>query len=111
MKKFYLTALMILLGCVLIFSGYAQAEKAPKAILIGTPAPMTGMFAGFGEGCVFGMKAAVEDINKLGGVYLKEYGKKLPVKLIVRDVESDPMKTASHRSASPMRAFWERTGE
>jgi branched-chain amino acid transport system substrate-binding protein len=95
MKKFSLTSLMIFVACVFIFSGYAQAKKAPKAILLGTPAPMTGMFAGFGEGSVFGMKAAIEDMNKLGGVYIKEYGKKLPVKLIVRDVESNPIKTGT----------------
>jgi branched-chain amino acid transport system substrate-binding protein len=95
MKKLNLISLSILLVSVLIFSGNTQAQQVPKEILIGTPAPMTGMFAGFGEGCGFGMKAAVEDINKQGGVSLKKYGKKLPVKLIVRDVESDPMKTAT----------------
>jgi len=95
MKKFNLISLFILLVSALIFSGNTQAQQVPKEILIGTPAPMTGMFAGFGEGCVFGMKAAVEDINKQGGVSVKKFGKKLPVKLIVRDVESDPMKTAT----------------
>jgi branched-chain amino acid transport system substrate-binding protein len=92
MKKLIFISLMIFLGCALIFSGYAQAKKAPKEIRVGVPAPLTGMYAGFGEGYVFGMKAAVEDINKRGGVYIKEYDRKFPLKartlaesLVVRD--------------------------
>jgi branched-chain amino acid transport system substrate-binding protein len=53
------------------------------------------MFAGFGEGCVFGMRAAVEDINAQGGLYVEEYGAKLPVRLIVADCESDPVKVGT----------------
>jgi len=53
------------------------------------------MFAGFGTGCIFGMEAAIEDINKLGGVYIEEFGRKLPVKLIVANNESDPVKAGT----------------
>ena len=41
------------------------------------------------------MKAAVEDINKLGGIFVKEYNKKLPVKLVLLDNESDPIKAGT----------------
>jgi branched-chain amino acid transport system substrate-binding protein len=51
---------------------------------------MTGMFTGFGEGNGFGMQAAVDDINAQGG--LDVGGKKMKVKLIVLDSESDPAK-------------------
>ena len=95
MKKICITSLMILLSCGMILCSQAFAQKAPKEILIGASAPMTGMFAGFGVGGVFGMQAAVDDINKQGGVFVKKYGKKLPVKLIVRDSESDPIKSGS----------------
>jgi branched-chain amino acid transport system substrate-binding protein len=40
-------------------------------------------------------ETAVADINKAGGVMVKEYGKKLPVRLIVADDESDPGKAAA----------------
>jgi len=53
------------------------------------------MYAGFGVGGAFGVKAAVEDINKLGGVYVEEFGRKIPLRLIVADAESDPMKTGT----------------
>lgn len=110
MKKFLLIPLAIVLVIALIFGGCAKPAPAPPApapapapappagpeeILIGTSAPMTGMFAGFGEGCVFGMEAAVEDINKLGGVYVKEFDRKLPVKLVVANNESDPIKAGT----------------
>lgn len=71
------------------------SQEAPEAVLIGAPVPLTGMYAGFGEGALFGMKAAVDDINKLGGVYIKEYGKRIPVKLIAVNTESDPVKAGS----------------
>jgi branched-chain amino acid transport system substrate-binding protein len=40
-------------------------------------------------------ETAVADINKAGGIMVKEYGKKLPVKLVVADDESDPGKAAA----------------
>jgi branched-chain amino acid transport system substrate-binding protein len=53
------------------------------------------MFAGFGQGGAFGAKAAVADINKMGGIYVKEYAKKIPVKLVLLDTESDMVKMRS----------------
>lgn len=59
-------------------------------IKIGVIQAQTGMYAGFGTGGLFGIKAAAEDINRLGGVDVG--GKKMPVRLIVVDNESDPNK-------------------
>ena len=70
-----------------------EADAGPEYIVIGTSAPMTGMFAGFGQGCVFGAQAAVDDINAEGGIYVKEYDRKIPVKYVVVDNESDPGKS------------------
>ncbi len=69
--------------------------SAPTEIKIGVNAPLTGMFAGFGEGGVFGEQAAVDDLNKQGGIMVKEFGKKLPVRLVIRDNESDANKSGS----------------
>ena len=71
------------------------APAGPEEILLGSAASLTGMYAGFGQGGEFGMQAAVDDINKLGGVYVKEYDRKLPVKLIVINSESDPIKAGT----------------
>jgi ABC-type branched-subunit amino acid transport system substrate-binding protein len=50
------------------------------------------MYAGFGTGGLFGLEAAIDDINTEGGVYVEEYGAKLPVRLVVANCESDPVK-------------------
>lgn len=69
--------------------------EAPKEIVLGATVGLTGSGAGFGQGGAFGLKAAVEDINKLGGVYVKEYDSKLPVRLVILDNESDPAKAGT----------------
>ena len=69
------------------------AEAGPENILIGTSAPLTGMFAGFGEGCTWGAQAAVDDINAQGGIFVKEFNRKIPVKYVLVDNQSDPQKS------------------
>jgi len=113
MKKFLLVTVVVVVMLGLVLSGCAKPAPAPgpapaptpapapappagpDEILIGSAAPMTGMFAGFGAGCTFGVQAAVDDINKLGGIYVKEYDRKIPVKLVIADQESDPVKAGT----------------
>src|SRR4030043_1876763 len=66
-------------------------KKIPKEIRIGDTLSMTGPLASFGF-TRFGTEAAIEDINKQGGVFVKKYGKKLPIKWITRDTQSDMLK-------------------
>jgi branched-chain amino acid transport system substrate-binding protein len=63
--------------------------KDRTEILIGTNLPMTGMLAGAGREQKWSYEQAVADINAKGGIFVKEYNKKLPVKLIVADDESN----------------------
>ncbi len=95
MKKILLIALAAVLISGATFSGCEGGAEAPEAILVGVPAPTTGMYAGFGEGGVFGMQAAVDDINAEGGVYVEEYDKKIPIELVVVNTESDPLKAGT----------------
>ena len=69
-----------------------SAPSAPTAgeVVIGTVCPLTGMFSGFGEGNAYGMEAAAEDINAIGG--LDVGGQKMKVKFITLDSESDSAK-------------------
>jgi ABC-type branched-subunit amino acid transport system substrate-binding protein len=78
---------------MVLLTGCSKSSKAPQEILIGANAPLSGTFAVFGQGGIFGLQVAVEDINKQGGVYVKEFDKKIPLKLVVRDNESDPLKS------------------
>ncbi len=78
---------------LLLLGGCKQTPQAPAEIRVGVNVPLTGIHAGFGQGGVFGLQAAVEDLNKSGGVYVKEFDKKLPITLVIRDNESDPDKS------------------
>ena len=73
----------------------ATAKKAKDEILIGSNLPLSGILAGAGIEQRWAYQTAVDDINKAGGIFVKEYGKKLPVRLLVADDESDPGKAAS----------------
>ena len=63
-------------------------------ILIGHPNPSTGPLSGFGEASPWADERAIEAINKEGGIYIREYGKKLPIRLRMVDTESDSSKAA-----------------
>ena len=68
--------------------------KARDNILIGHPAPHTGGVAFFAETADFADDFATAEINKNGGIFIKELGKKLPIKIIAMDTESNPSKAA-----------------
>lgn len=96
MKRFLLIPLAIVLVAALIFGGCARpAPEVPEEIRVGCVASVTGMYSGMADGGVFGLQAAIEDINAQGGVFVEEYGRKLPIKLTVLDNESDPIKAGS----------------
>jgi branched-chain amino acid transport system substrate-binding protein len=63
-------------------------------ILIGHPNPSTGPLAIMGDPSPWTNYKAAAVINVQGGIYIKEYGKKLPVKIKMVDTESDPAKAA-----------------
>jgi len=87
-----LSVLFLTIFLMTLSSAWA-AEK--KEILIGSPLPLTG---GLGMAALeqrWAYEQAVADINKAGGIFVKEYGKKLPVKLILADAESDPGKAVA----------------
>jgi branched-chain amino acid transport system substrate-binding protein len=65
-----------------------EASSAPKTIKIGGAVSLTGRFASGGLESKFGYEQAVADINKGGGIYVKEFNKKIPLELIIEDDES-----------------------
>lgn len=69
---------------------YLTLHAAPEYIKIGWPVPLTGAIASFGEPDPW-IAQQIEDYvnNKMGGVYLAEYGRKIPIKIILRDTKSD----------------------
>jgi branched-chain amino acid transport system substrate-binding protein len=67
-------------------------------ILIGRPNPGTGPLASFGEGTPWVDDRALAEINKDGGIYIKEFGKRVPVKVKIVDTESNPTKAGEMAS-------------
>jgi len=63
-------------------------------ILIGHPTPSTGPIAAFGETSAWADERAMAEINKDGGIFIKELNKKLPIKIKAMDTESNPTKAA-----------------
>jgi branched-chain amino acid transport system substrate-binding protein len=101
-KKARVLFVMVLIALFISVFAYSHmnlakaqaAQEIPKEILIGDVGNYTGPYAVWGQEVTFGAKAAFEDINKQGGVFVKEYGKKIPVKWITRDAQSDMLKVA-----------------
>jgi len=72
----------------------AEIPEPPRTILIGGTAPLTGMFS-IAAGKLDKLYITWSDmINERGGLYVKEYDTRLPVKVIVYDDKSEP-ETAS----------------
>ncbi len=61
-------------------------------ILVGHPMASTGPLAPFGETGAFAGEFGAAEINKAGGIFIKELGKKLPIRMKPVDSESDPTK-------------------
>jgi branched-chain amino acid transport system substrate-binding protein len=69
-----------------------EAGSPPKAIKVGAAVSFTGGFASGGLESKFGYEQAVADINKEGGVFVKEFNKQIPLELIIEDDESNSTK-------------------
>ena len=66
----------------------AYAAPAPAQITIGTLYASTGDFAVASEGQYDGLKYWAAGINKSGGVFVKAFDKKIPVKIVAYDDQS-----------------------
>lgn len=85
----------IAMGAMLTMPWTKSLARAAKRdhILVGHPSSLTGPLAGLGEPTEWVTKRALEAINKDGGIYIKEAGKKLPLKIKIVDTQSDPTKS------------------
>jgi branched-chain amino acid transport system substrate-binding protein len=66
------------------------SAKAPDKIIFGNPIALSGInVAGAMMSQIRAYDLWVEDVNAEGGIYVKEYGKKIPVEIIRYDDKSD----------------------
>jgi branched-chain amino acid transport system substrate-binding protein len=73
-----------------------EYPPAPEFIEFGASIPLTGKFGSLGSQVKVGYDYAIDAINADGGVYVEEYGKKIPLRLTSYDDESDPTKAVSN---------------
>ncbi len=97
MRKTSVSALVsLVLALSLLVAGVTVgfAKEPPRnKIVVGIVTPITGVLAGFGDGTPWVENQVIDYINKtLGGIYLKEYDRKLPLEVILYDSESDTTK-------------------
>jgi branched-chain amino acid transport system substrate-binding protein len=76
-----------------LFTQNSQAAERGY-ILIGHPTPATGGIAPFAETSAWIDKRAAAEINRDGGIFIKDLDKKLPIKVKSMDTESNPTKAA-----------------
>jgi len=70
-------------------SGAAVAADAPSEIKIGTLYASSGRYASISMPVHYGLKLWVDQKNADGGVFVKAFNKKLPIKLIAYDDQSN----------------------
>ena len=84
--------LMVIMALGLLYNQPALAETR-KEIVVGTQLPLTGELSGEGLEQKWAYEEAVKDVNVKGGIFVKEFGKRLPVRLIIEDDESNVAKS------------------
>lgn len=77
----------IALALLAFVPAYGQ-PAVPKTIKIGALYDITGPLANRGDEAGWGFRKAVEVINKDGGVYVKEFNKKIPLQLLEADLQT-----------------------
>ncbi len=88
MRTRYAWALFLILAGIILFSGVPASAR--DSITFGYSISLTGVLAPNAEGQVEAYAAWQDILNKKGGIYVKEEGKKLPVKLVFYDDKSEP---------------------
>jgi branched-chain amino acid transport system substrate-binding protein len=87
--------------CLLLLVFGAQAgAAAPDTIKVSAVLSLTGGMADQGVQLKDGYEVLVAKVNAAGGVYVKEYGKKIPIELRVLDDESSGQKTQTQLEAA-----------
>jgi len=99
MKNLRLALSLITVVAITLSGNLAKAQTAPSTIKVGTSASISGVMASGGVDTLDGEQIGVEHVNRAGGVYVKEFNKKIPMELIAVDDGSDATKTVSNLEA------------
>ncbi|MBP1699679.1 MAG: transporter substrate-binding protein [Deltaproteobacteria bacterium] len=94
MKRIYgvrIAGAFMLIGIsFLCFPFFGSAAEAPAVIKVGIVAPLSGPAAWAGVAIREGADLAAEEANNAGGIFLKDYNKKVKIEAIYGDSQSKP---------------------
>ncbi len=94
MKRYALLFAVLALSLIWLMSGLeASAQSSPQTIKVSAVLSLTGGMADQGTQLKQAYEILVEKINGSGGVFVKQYGKKIPIELKILDDESSGQKT------------------
>lgn len=82
-------------GAILAATGLAQAAEAPKEIKLGTLYASSGPLASISVPVYDGLKLWIDQKNAEGGVFVKAFNKKIPIKLVSYDDQSNTATAAT----------------
>jgi len=100
-KKRLIIMMSVCLCSVWLLLGLqAAAQAAPKSIKVSAVVSETGKFAALANQAKNAYQIYVDKVNDEGGVYVKKYGKKMPIELRIYDDESDGVKTQAQLEAA-----------
>jgi len=75
--------------------GSAQAADAPAEIKLGTLYASSGRYASISLPVHYGLKLCIDQMNAGGGVFVKAFNKKIPLKLVAYDDQSNTATAAT----------------
>jgi len=78
-----------LIASVISVATTAPAADAPKEISLGTLYASSGRFASISMPVHYGLKLWIDQKNAEGGVFVKAFNKKIPLKLVAYDDQSN----------------------
>src|SRR5262249_44385821 len=79
---------------LLLWGGTGNTAEGPSEILIGATLPLSGRFTPMAGTFDRLCQSWAKLVNAQGGIYIKAYDKKLPVKFIIYDDKSEPAESA-----------------
>src|SRR5271166_670290 len=88
MKTRRVFCFLLVLSAVVVFSSVPVSAK--DSIRFGYSIALTGVLSANAEGVVETYAVWKELVNKKGGIFVKEEGKKLPVDMVFYDDQSEP---------------------
>jgi branched-chain amino acid transport system substrate-binding protein len=93
MKRSFLGLAAAAVACSLVAAATplaTRADNGPAEVVVGAVLPLTGEESRTGNYYKAAYELATKEVNDHGGVQLRTYGRKVPVKLIIYDDKTDP---------------------